>query len=338
MIGFFTGSFGALSETFVTKEYHLLRSLGINLKSICLRSYDETNSSYVLQKNVFGLLNVKFFVTYVSAFGFRDSIYLALRFKSFNRLIINSKISHLHVHWENQIKMGFVAWRLKLIKSYSISWHASDLLEFGRGLDLVIKDCDHNFVCNGHSYDFLNSYTENCSLVYHGLDTTRLDRYKVSREKRDKYFVFLGRLIESKGISVIISAFERNGLNLKIIGPGNSYKSTPNIEFLGPLEHMSAIKMLANSQGLIFGGNALQGRGGYGLPNVILESCHLDIPVFSRELNEYDVVERDSINIWNDIDTLNSLLSGSEYRYPKVKKVLNQDVTNARLIQYLKSK
>ena len=128
MIGFFTGSFGALSETFVTKEYHLLRSLGVNVKSICLRSYDESNSSYVLHKNVFGLLNLKFFVTYVSAFGFRDSIYLALRFKSFNRLIINSKISHLHVHWENQIKMSFVAWRLKLIKSYSISWHASDLL------------------------------------------------------------------------------------------------------------------------------------------------------------------------------------------------------------------
>lgn len=338
MIGFFTGTYGALSETFVTKELDLLNKSGLKVKGICFRSIDSSSSGEVLEKDFLGMINARFFLIYLTVFGLKDSLYLALRFRSLCTILRDKHISHLHAHWENQIKLGYIARRLNLIKSYSISWHASDLLEFGAGREKVIDACDHNFVCNRHSFDYLKSFTRNCSLVYHGLDTKRLDNYKVSREMRGDYFVFLGRLIESKGISLIIRAFEKNGLKLRVIGPGDSFKSTSNVQFMGPLEHMSAIKILANSQGLVFGGNAQQGRGGYGLPNVILEACQLDVPVFCRELNEYDVVDKDSVNIWKDINTLNVLLQSRNYAFPRIKRVLNQEVTNVVLTKYLKEK
>jgi hypothetical protein len=138
MIGFFTGTYGALSETFVTKELDLLIKSGLRVKGICFRSMDRSSRVEVLEKDVLGMINARFFLIYLTVFGLRNSLYLALRFRSFCTMLKDNHISHLHVHWENQIKLGYIARRLNLIESYSISWHASDLLEFGGGIKKVI--------------------------------------------------------------------------------------------------------------------------------------------------------------------------------------------------------
>ena len=83
------------------------------------------------------------------------------------------------------------------------------------------------------------------------------DDFEYSDEK-DDYFVFLGRIEESKGIDLCIQLANILDFNLKIAGPGRlsdlEYdvgQFPENIEILGPVNIDDRTKLLKNAKGLI---------------------------------------------------------------------------------------
>lgn len=76
-------------------------------------------------------------------------------------------------------------------------------------------------------------------------------------EKREDYFLMVGRLITYKRHDIAIKAFNKLGLKLKIIGRGPEMKKLqkiagPNIEFLGRVEDEDLPKYYANCKAFIF--------------------------------------------------------------------------------------
>ncbi len=76
-------------------------------------------------------------------------------------------------------------------------------------------------------------------------------------EKRGSYFLMVGRLIAYKRHDIVIEAFNRLGLSLKIIGRGPEMKrlqkmAKSNIEFLGRVDDASLPKYYANCKAFIF--------------------------------------------------------------------------------------
>lgn len=80
---------------------------------------------------------------------------------------------------------------------------------------------------------------------------------KESREKKDKYFLMVGRLIAYKRHDIAIEAFNRMGLPLKIIGRGPELKrlkkiAKNNIEFLGRVDDEDLGNYYAKCRAVIF--------------------------------------------------------------------------------------
>ena len=75
----------------------------------------------------------------------------------------------------------------------------------------------------------------------------------------DKYFLFVGRLTEEKGIKTLLNAFSNTSNKLKIVGSGplepivlNALNDNHNIEFIGQQPYTKIAQLLADAEALIF--------------------------------------------------------------------------------------
>ncbi len=83
-----------------------------------------------------------------------------------------------------------------------------------------------------------------------------IDNFFVSKVQKD-YFLMVGRLITYKRHDIVIEAFNKSGLPLKIIGRGPEMKklkkkAKSNIEFLGRVDDNQLAKYYAESRAFIF--------------------------------------------------------------------------------------
>lgn len=81
----------------------------------------------------------------------------------------------------------------------------------------------------------------------------------VVKGKKEGYYVTGGRLARAKGMDIIVSAFNKNGLRLKIFGKGFAgfdkelmEIAKKNIEFVGEVADEEKFELLANSKAYIF--------------------------------------------------------------------------------------
>lgn len=82
------------------------------------------------------------------------------------------------------------------------------------------------------------------------------DKYNISHKPKEYYFA-AGRMTPYKKFDLIVDAFNKNGLPIKIAGTGISYeelkkKANSNIEFLGFVKNSELIDLYANAKALIF--------------------------------------------------------------------------------------
>ena len=82
-----------------------------------------------------------------------------------------------------------------------------------------------------------------------------LEDFKASSKPGD-YFMYLGRIIESKGIGVAVEIAKRTGLKLKVAGQGDFKKELgfdppPNVEIVGYLEPGPRSEMLRGAKALL---------------------------------------------------------------------------------------
>ncbi len=98
------------------------------------------------------------------------------------------------------------------------------------------------------------AYRRPSYVVYPFVD---LEKFALSEEKRDSYFVVISRLVTQKRVDIAVEACSKLGVSLKIIGNGPELKklqsiSGPTIEFLGALDHDALYSVLRKSAALLF--------------------------------------------------------------------------------------
>jgi glycosyltransferase involved in cell wall biosynthesis len=103
---------------------------------------------------------------------------------------------------------------------------------------------------------------------------------QVTVPKTEKYFVYLGRLSEEKGIQVLLDAVKDLPHKIKVVGGGSQPKASNNVEYLGALEHRRAVEILAGAQALVFPSICYEG----GFPLAVMEAMAQKIPVIASNL------------------------------------------------------
>jgi glycosyltransferase involved in cell wall biosynthesis len=97
-----------------------------------------------------------------------------------------------------------------------------------------------------------SAYRREARVIYPPVDVERFS----ANQKRGDYFVTLSRLVPHKRIDVVIEAFSRLKLPLKIIGNGpkrkNLQRRAPsNIEFLGYQSEEAVAEILGHARGFV---------------------------------------------------------------------------------------
>lgn len=97
-----------------------------------------------------------------------------------------------------------------------------------------------------------SAYQREARVIYPPVETERFS----SNGHHGNYFVTLSRLVPHKRIDLVIEAFSRSRLPLKIIGDGPQKlrlqkRATPNIEFLGYQSEEAVAQLLGNARGFV---------------------------------------------------------------------------------------
>lgn len=161
------------------------------------------------------------------------------------------------------------------------------------------------FLKNIDSYIVLSEFSRNKFIEY-GLNKQEmylkrnfLDIEPDSSTQDNNYALFIGRLVDYKGIETLLEAFKMcPPYNLKIIGDGpmnrkvDSFSSScSNIEWLGKLDRDSVIGIIKNSSFLIFPSECYETMG-----MVILESFIFSKPVLASNLGAVKELVIDGVN------------------------------------------
>ena len=126
-----------------------------------------------------------------------------------------------------------------------------------------------------------------------------------------RYYLFVGRLDEIKGIDTVLEAFSRMPeKKLKVIGSGrheyaNKYKCYSNIEFLGQLQHERVSLKMGEAISLIFSSKWYEC-----LPMTIIESFEQSLPILSCNIgNANDLVIEGITGLHFEVGSASSLIN-----------------------------
>ena len=113
-----------------------------------------------------------------------------------------------------------------------------------------------------------------------------IESEKLNISEREKHFLYVGRLSEEKGISILLAAFENLPFSIKIAGDGplkdqvlEATQKFANISYLGMLSNNEVGKALQKTQALIAPSIWYEG-----MPMTILEAFSNATPVISSNL------------------------------------------------------
>ncbi len=142
-----------------------------------------------------------------------------------------------------------------LKSNFFIKWLLPHLIFRLRLWDKMSADRVDHFVANSHTVKerIHKYYRRDSSVIYPPVDT---DNFYVSNNIGD-YFVAGGRLVTYKRLDLVVKAFNRLKLPLKIFGIGPEYNSLrkmakSNIEFLGKISDSEKTKLLSEAQAFIY--------------------------------------------------------------------------------------
>jgi len=128
------------------------------------------------------------------------------------------------------------------------------VMENFRTWDKAAASRVHEFaaISQGIAGRIQTAYQREARVIYPPVETGRFS----ANGSRGNYFITLSRLVPHKRIDLVIEAFSRLQLPLKIIGDGPQRKSlqkraTPNIEFLGYQPEEAVAQLLGNARGFI---------------------------------------------------------------------------------------
>jgi len=110
------------------------------------------------------------------------------------------------------------------------------------------------------------------------------------------YAIYIGRLTQEKGVDILLSAWDKLRIPLKIVGEGPLRESVQEyaqkntfIEYLGQVSQTAVIDRLQKSRFLVFPSKLYEG-----LPMTILEAFSCGVPVIASDLISRTELIRDS--------------------------------------------
>jgi glycosyltransferase involved in cell wall biosynthesis len=250
---------------------------------------------------------------------FKDTIYLFIKSLGYATIVEKYNIDLIYAHFMSESSTICLVISIVLNKELAISAHAKDVLQENgpadENVELIeskVKYAKFIAVCNEHAYKKLIKkcgirYPKNIYLKYHGLDEKDLkEKLKKSPKLIDvpkKPILFsIGRFVEKKGFIYLIEATnilkEKNiDFKLYIAGaPGPLYAGVQDL--ITVLDLDDYIEIVGNGRGLSFEDILSYYRvsnvfvlpsinvgeaDADGIPNVLIESALLNIPVVTTD-------------------------------------------------------
>lgn len=125
-----------------------------------------------------------------------------------------------------------------------------------------------------------------------------IDHVPAKNERRDKNFLFVGRLSEEKGLDLLLEAFKGSGYGLRIIGDGpllplvQKYaEENPSIQYIGFQNRDVILQELRQCTALVFSSVWYEGN-----PLVIMESFACGTPVIAPRFGAMETMVKDGYN------------------------------------------
>lgn len=221
----------------------------------------------------------------------------------FAKEIQHKGIEHIHAHWATIPTTSAVIISQMTGIPFSFTAHAWDIFIDQTMLAEKVKRAQFVFTCTGYNKKFLNSllekkYRDKVILNYHGIDFEKLE---IPSREKDKYFVFsIGRLCEQKGFAYLIKSCKiliEKGYDIKciIVGEGPDRKKLEKLIMEEEMEDVVLLKGIQPhsaifeffSKAAIFVLPCVIAKNGDrdGIPNVIIESLAVQIPVISTNVS-----------------------------------------------------
>lgn len=230
-------------------------------------------------------------------FRFVISGYLAVQLRE-------SNVRHLHSHFAHiATDIGMYAARQVGIP-FSFTVHANDI--FQRGYLLKEKGTRAKFIAAISNYNvgILESKGipgEKVKLVRCGVDTGKfIPRERKIQRDKTKTIGFLGRLVEKKGLDILINAMrilidERRSVRLEIMGSGplegalkaqvNALQLGDTVTFGGALSHEVVSDWFEKIDYFAFPGKVDQHGDMDGIPVVLMEAMMRGVPVIATSIS-----------------------------------------------------
>lgn len=153
--------------------------------------------------------------------------------------------------------------------------------------------------------------------------------FKPNEENRENYGLFLGRLVDYKGVNTLVRAYnELNSYYLNIIGDGpmldevkKRIRNSKNIQLLGSFPHEKAMSYLRKAAFVVFPSECYEN-----MPLAIVESLACGIPVIAANLGAMKEIIQDNITGLlfkagdpNDLAEKIKFLMGNSNLYEKMR-------------------
>ena len=270
-------------------------------------SFDKLNpffltnhSGWDITKLGFDFLSVKNSLLQKTNFRLFGKISKDLQFKIYN---LNPKLIHAHFGKNGAIILPFAK---KSSLPLFVTFHGGDATKFvhlkkskfriynRRRHDLI--KYSKKFICVSEfiAKKLLDQGFPDEKIVVNYIGINPKDNnFLKKKNRKDKPLVFMGRLVEKKGVNILIKSIDslnKGGypnLKINIIGSGpleNQLKKqtyNPNISFLGWKSKNEIENILENSSALIVPSHEASNGDSEGLPTVILEGINNEIPIIT---------------------------------------------------------
>ena len=275
-VAFVAPTYPVLSETFIQTEVESVKACG---HDVCVMTFKIENSEKQFDYDIVEIgkdvrmgkipsINWVGFIKAVSFVSKQNSMPKRSLFVYGFKLALQlaeKDIDHVHAHFcQHTTAHAIVAAKLLNITCSFVA-HGHDVYEFAYDIEHKISSSDFVVaVCKDMLTDFNNMAKGNIKLLHCGVNT---NQFKLQPKTDTKLLrlVFLGRLVEQKGIHYLIDALapiaQPLNIHLDIVGTGDMEQQlktqvdqhglTQNVTFLGAQPHEWVKENLPNYDSLI---------------------------------------------------------------------------------------
>jgi len=231
------------------------------------------------------------------------------------KIVKLQKIEHLHSHFASSAtNVARISSHFSNVP-FSFTAHAKDIFHENtdfRDLQTKLRDASAVVTVSDYNFNYLHrtfgSYANSVRRIYNGMDLKKLLYRKP--ENRKPNIITIGRLIEKKGLDVLIDAcaiLAKKDLefNCRIIGKGdlepqlqaqiNENQLQDKVELAGAIPRREVIESFYNAA--VFAAPAIIAQDGNrdGLPTTLLESMALGTPCVATDVTGIPEIITDKV-------------------------------------------